>query len=80
MGKIIIDNRSDLTELQALQLIGGVVRGGRVSNEGKQYCYLVTAQISGKKYAASSFLNKKSDRFVITEHPEPNKGRARTQK
>ena len=66
MNKLIIDNRTELTDLYALALICKVVESGRISNKGKQYCYLTTAEIKNKKYKIWTDLNKKSDRFVIT--------------
>jgi hypothetical protein len=66
MSKIIIDNRSDLTDIEAIKLVQTVIIKGRISNNGKQYCYLVTyLKPDGDKYQISTDLNKKSDRFVI---------------
>jgi hypothetical protein len=40
MSKVIIENRSGLKDEKAVELALGVIRGGRVSNFGKEYCYL----------------------------------------
>ena len=40
MSKIIIDNQSDLSDRDALVAIKDVIDRGRISNDGKQYCYL----------------------------------------
>jgi hypothetical protein len=68
MGKIIIENRSKtLADEDALRLVMRVIDSGRISNNGKQYCYLTTFTygVTKKKYAVSTDLNKKSDRFVV---------------
>ena len=66
--KIIIDNRSDLTDLGAVELAMNVIKGGRVSNFGKEYCYLTVVHNwngTGCDYQIASFMNKNSDRLVI---------------
>lgn len=65
--KFIIENRSDLDELNVLNLVYSVISSGRISNDGKQYCYMTTFDINGFTYAVSTDLNKNSDRFVITK-------------
>jgi hypothetical protein len=69
MSKIIIENRSDLQDFDAVELALRVMEGGRVSNFGKQYCYLTVVHKwkgSDVEYQIASFLNKESDRFVIS--------------
>jgi hypothetical protein len=66
MNKIIIDNRTELTDLETLCLVDIVIKQGRISNNGKQYCYVTVIKVEGIKYAIYTYLNKKSDRFVIT--------------
>lgn len=68
MNKLIIDNRTDLDDLVALKLVMRVVEMGRISNDNKQYCYLCIIEHEEKKYAVSTDLNKKSDRFVIMKN------------
>ena len=65
MSKFIIENRSDLNDIRVMNLVREVVHIGRVSNYGKQYCYLVRKKIDNKYYVVWTKLNKKSDRFVI---------------
>jgi hypothetical protein len=67
MAKIIIDNRSDLSDMQSMELICDVIRYGRISNNNKQYCYLSMFMLDGSKYQVSTDLNKKSDRFIIVK-------------
>ena len=67
MGKIIIDNRSDMDDAFAIGLCQRIVREGRVSNYGKQYAYLTTFHFSGADSSinVATDLNKCSDRFVV---------------
>jgi hypothetical protein len=66
MNKLIIDNRTKLTDFEAITLVGKVINQGRISNNGKQYCYGTGITIEGKEYMIITDLNKKSDRFIIT--------------
>jgi hypothetical protein len=66
MNKLIIDNRTELTDLEAVTLVGKVINQGRISNDSKQYCYGTGITIEDKEYMIWTDLNKKSDRFVIT--------------
>lgn len=61
MSKIIIDNRTTLPDYFVLQLVSSVVHRGRVSNDGKQYCYAVQFP----ECDVFSGLNEKSDRFIV---------------
>ena len=68
MNKLIIENNTDLSDIDALDLVSHMVRKGRISNDGKQYCYGIWVSNfngTGMNYMLSSFLNKKSDRIVI---------------
>jgi len=66
MNKLIIDNRTELTDYESLLLVSKVIEMGRVSNGGKQYCYGTAITIEGVEYMVVTNLNKNSDRFVIT--------------
>ena len=66
LNKLIIDNRTELTDLDVITLVGKVIKQGRISNDGKQYCYGTGITIEDKEYMIWTDLNKKSDRFVIT--------------
>lgn len=60
--KLIIENRSEIvSDIDALQLVSKVVDGGRVSNGGKQYCYMTVFD----EVCVSTELNKKSDKFIV---------------
>lgn len=40
--KIIINNTSNRTDLEAIRLVHSVIQGGLVSDSGKAYCYVST--------------------------------------
>ena len=70
MNRIIIDNRSDLSDIEAVQLTARVIKQGRISNDGKQYSYGTTFRIGDRgEYGVWSDLNKCSDKFTITKQP-----------
>jgi len=62
MGKLIIDNRTDMPMDEAIHYALHVVLQGRMSNDGKQYCYASTWRHG---ISVVSYLNEKSDRLVI---------------
>ena len=62
MSRIIIENRSNVSDSEALDYVGIVIQQGRISNDNKQYCY-VTKFCDG--ITVSTDLNKASDRFVV---------------
>ena len=67
MDKIIIENRTDKHMNEVLGYVAAVIQGGRISNNGKQYCYATRFKENIMVYTD---LNKKSDRFVIWQEPE----------
>lgn len=64
MSKIIIHNQSKVSDIEALQAVQLVMKAGRISNDGKQYCYYATTK---DNLGISSFLNKKSDCFMVRD-------------
>lgn len=72
MNKLIINNQSDLDDLDALRLIELVVSEGRISNNGKQYCHATIAKVGGVEYAVYTDLNKMSDKFTIVRYNGEN--------
>jgi len=70
MGKLIIDNRSRVSDLMALSVCSYVVKRGRVSGtrEKKQYCYATKIAMSGGTVlVVYAELNKKSDKLTVTD-------------
>ena len=76
MRKIIIDNKMEgLTDTEALQYVQAVIQDRRISNDGKQYCYLTVFKHKDTSIAVGTFINKESDRFLIVEDfPLSNNG------
>lgn len=72
MNKLIINNQSDLDDLDALRLIELVVSEGRISNNGKQYCRATIAKVGGVEYAVYTHMNKMSDKFTIIRYNGEN--------
>lgn len=70
MNKLIIDNRSDLNDYEALEVVQRVIKEGRISNNNRQYCYFMVVMFYNKQYQIASFLNEKSDRFVINNQKQ----------
>jgi hypothetical protein len=71
MGKVIIDNQSNkITDSEAVTLVASVISEGRVSNSGKNYCYLTlfSNRNSGGEQAISASTNKNSDKFTIWDY------------
>ena len=66
-NKLIIDNRTDISDMEALRMVIEVVEMGRISNDGKQYCYGTSIAKGSLDIMIWAYLNKKSDRFVIVE-------------
>ncbi len=69
MGKIIIQNDSNLSDLKAIELVLEIINKGKISNYGKNYCYATTYIIDGKGYVVYADKNKKSDKFRVANDP-----------
>ena len=64
--RIIIENRSPMLLHNAIGYVQHVIAQGRISDNGKSYCY-VTVFKSG--IAVHAICNKKSDRFIVIDDP-----------
>lgn len=64
--KLIINNDSDLSMAEILVLAQGVVSDGRVSGDGKSYCY-ITSFVKGKfrGITCCAQRNKNSDTLTF---------------
>ena len=61
--KLIIENRcKDMDMTQAVEYALAVVKKGRISDDGKQYCY---GTVFNDDVVVFSSKNKKSDRLVV---------------
>jgi hypothetical protein len=70
MSKMIIENRSSISDSLALECARAVISAGRISNNGKQYCYLSTMDVDDNRVAVATDLNKASDRFIVTDYDD----------
>ena len=74
-NKLIIQNDTDMSDLDALAYVKMVIGDGRISeSRGRKQYYFHTTFKSGVH--VSAFLNKKSDRFVILQGEQPNRGQS----
>jgi hypothetical protein len=62
--KINITINNDITDEEALEYVLEVIKGGRVSNEGKSYC---VCTLFNKKIAVLA-NKRKNDIFTIYDH------------
>jgi hypothetical protein len=65
MSKIIIKNQTEIDDISVLTLIQRVIKNGRISNNGKQFCYLTSFDIDNQEYHIVTDLNKCSDVFTF---------------
>lgn len=65
MERLIINNKSDLPMEVCLDLCRRVVKEGRISAGGKQYCYATVFHYNGLSYVVYANINKGSDSFTI---------------
>ena len=63
MSRLIINIRDGVSEAKAIRHVAQVIEEGRVSNEGKQYCY-VTTFMDGVGVSASITKNG-TDTFTV---------------
>lgn len=66
-NRIIIENRSQINDLDAIEAVKTVIMSGRISNDGAQYCYFTTFKVGNRKIGVATDLNKRSDRFVVVD-------------
>lgn len=65
MSKIIIKNNTEISDLYVMHLVGSIIKEGRISASGKQYCYLTVFQIEGNEFYMTTDLRKCSDVFTF---------------
>jgi len=76
METIIIRNNTDLSSEMVFSHVYSVIKQGRISNDGKAYCYL-TRFDTGVAVAAKR--NKSSDTFVLSFVAKHEENLARSQ-
>lgn len=65
MSKIIVHNLSGVRDDEALNLVARVVQNGRVSDQGRSYCYCTTFEDAASKLAVYAKRNKSGDSFSV---------------
>ena len=63
--KIHIDIRHDISPTIALECVRQVIAQGKVSNNGKSYCYATTFNTSEGEIWVSTRQYRKSDCFLV---------------
>lgn len=69
MGRIIINNRSDASDYDAVSMVLRVIEKGRISNNGKQYCYLSSIGEGKTQIDIATDLRERSDSFTLYNSP-----------
>ena len=70
MSKIIIKNNTDLSDLYVMYLVCSIIKSGRISDNGKAYCYLTSFQTNEGNYYINADLRKCSDVFTCYKSSE----------
>jgi len=63
--RLIIDIQDDVSPHVALQCVERVINGGRISGNGKSYCYASSFITSEGDVWVYCHDNKKSDKFFV---------------
>ena len=63
--RIHLDIRNDIPPTIALECVKQVIKGGRISNGGKSYCYVTTFDTNVGEVRVAPRENRKSDCFII---------------
>ena len=66
--KIHIDVRDDISPAIAIECVKHVVSDGRVSNNGKSYCYGTIFSTNEGKVMVATRPYRKSDCFLVYRH------------
>lgn len=66
--RIHLDIRDDISPTMALEAVKQVVAHGRVSNNGKMYCYATLFDTSEGKIVVSTREYRKSDCFMVYKY------------
>ena len=75
MGKVIIKNTTEVSDLYVMHLVGSVIKLGRISNNEKQYYYLTVHHIDGIEYHIVTDLRKCSDVFTFYKSLHKDNGK-----
>lgn len=65
MSKLIIKNKTEISDIEVLKYVSKVIELGRISNNEKQYCYMSVLEKEGVEYHIVTDLRKFSDVFTF---------------
>lgn len=63
-NKLIIRNYTDLEDFEAISYVRAVIAEGKISDEGRQYCYVTTFK-SGYKVICDRRKNSDTHTFYV---------------
>ena len=67
MREIRIKYEEGISDHLAVQLVESVIRQGKISNEGKNYCFAKSFVVNGDEYMVVANDKTKSTMFYITK-------------
>lgn len=67
MREIRIKYEEGISDHLAVQLVESVIRQGKISNEGKNYCFATSFTVNGNKYMVVTNDKTKSIMFYVTK-------------
>lgn len=67
MSRIVINNKAEVTDLQAIELAKQVIEGGRISYDNTSYCACTEVQLNSKTYHVYAEKNFKEDKLTIVK-------------
>ena len=67
MREIRIKYEDGISDHLAIQLVESVIRQGKISNEGKSYCFATSFNVNGFEYMVVANDKTKSEMFYITK-------------
>lgn len=67
MREIRIKYEEGISDHLAIQLVESVIRQGKISNEGKSYCFATSFTVNCDKYMVVANDKTKSTMFYVTK-------------
>lgn len=65
MKEIRIKYDNEISDELATQLVWSVIRQGKISNEGKSYCFVTVFNVNGTAYRVDANDKTKSTMFYV---------------
>lgn len=67
MREIRIKYEEGISDHLAVQLVESVIRQGKISNDGKNYCFATSFTVNGDEYMVVANDKTKSTMFYVTK-------------